>query len=292
MFADVVARKGLAAGGNGGANKSGVIGREEMCLWEEQWLEASMQMNQWEVLEDFAKGVDHVNLLMECQWRSGNWASLKEGVLSRAAPEEPERLCVVKAYFALASDGDPNNSMYFFEQGMHAALRKWWQLPELIVQPHLNMLHLFQIMVEMQESARMLVELHSARRYIDNPEFIAHNLKEIEVKLDQKLEVWRMRMPNEWDGLPWWSEVLQWRHHVYNVVIRTFDKCENSNPHLHQVQHTYTHTHSPNPNPNPTQPSPLLLESPSNDAAVARACGAARAASKTDGYHSLLAFSP
>jgi transformation/transcription domain-associated protein len=44
-----------------------------------------------------------------------------------------------------------------------------------------------------------------------------------------------MRLPNEWDGLPWWSDVLQWRHHMYNFVIKTFDKCEQSNPHLHQL---------------------------------------------------------
>jgi hypothetical protein len=30
-----------------------------------------------------------------------------------------------------------------------------------------------------------------ASRYITNAEFIPHNLKDIEVKLDQKLEVWR-----------------------------------------------------------------------------------------------------
>jgi hypothetical protein len=79
------------------------VGREEMCLWEERWLEATRQMNQWDVLSEFAKGVDHISLQVECLWRSGEWAALKETILPRAQlqMEESERLHIVKAYIAL-----------------------------------------------------------------------------------------------------------------------------------------------------------------------------------------------
>lgn len=33
------------------------------------------------------------------------------------------------------------------------------------------------------------------------------------------LETWRLRLPNEWDPLLHWQDVLVWRNTVYNVVI-------------------------------------------------------------------------
>jgi transformation/transcription domain-associated protein len=33
------------------------------------------------------------------------------------------------------------------------------------------------------------------------------------------LETWRLRLPNEWDSLLHWQDVLVWRNTVYNVVI-------------------------------------------------------------------------
>eukprot|EP00976_Prorocentrum_cordatum_P012698 253516-Prorocentrum_minimum.AAC.1 len=261
------------------------VGREEMCLWEERWIETTRQMNQWDVLADFAKGVDHVSLQIECLWRSGEWAALKENLLVRAQMEDSERLHIVKAYIAL-HEGHPQDCMQLCDAGMQVgtakldalcvvALRKWWQLPELGVAPHLGMLHSFQVgaskvlekkkrkdysmrmratrrrmvlinkrktqqsvtlrkcgativtptmvariceevgtvvscvcssapsasaspacasssvLVEAQESARLLVDLHATTRTIAamaTPGFNEHALKEMEAKLDQKLE--------------------------------------------------------------------------------------------------------
>ena len=33
------------------------------------------------------------------------------------------------------------------------------------------------------------------------------------------LETWRLRLPNAWDPLLHWQDVLVWRNAVYNVVI-------------------------------------------------------------------------
>jgi hypothetical protein len=38
------------------------------------------------------------------------------------------------------------------------------------------------------------------------------------------LETWRLRLPNEWDPLLHWQDVLVWRNTVYNVVISVSSK--------------------------------------------------------------------
>lgn len=69
------------------------------------------------------------------------------------------------------------------------ALKKWWQLPELGVDPHLHMLHGLQVLVELRESGHLLRDLIVASRHINSPEFTPISLKDIEIKLDQKMEV-------------------------------------------------------------------------------------------------------
>ena len=37
------------------------------------------------------------------------------------------------------------------------------------------------------------------------------------------VDTWRVRLPNNWDQLPAWSAVLQWRNHVHTFIIKAFD---------------------------------------------------------------------
>jgi transformation/transcription domain-associated protein len=34
------------------------------------------------------------------------------------------------------------------------------------------------------------------------------------VELKDTLETWRLRVPNEWDDLTVWNDLLQWRNHM------------------------------------------------------------------------------
>jgi hypothetical protein len=67
----------------------------------------------------------------------------------------------------LCLTGHPQDCIQLSDQGLQIALRKWWQLPELGVAPHLAMLHSFQVLVEVQESARLLADLHNTTRTIN-----------------------------------------------------------------------------------------------------------------------------
>lgn len=49
------------------------------------------------------------------------------------------------------------------------------------------------------------------------------------------LETWRLRTPNEWEQLTVWSDVLTWRNAIYNVIINAFKHMGDLAPHLHQL---------------------------------------------------------
>jgi transformation/transcription domain-associated protein len=46
---------------------------------------------------------------------------------------------------------------------------------------------------------------------------------------------WRLRVPNEWEPLTHWYDVLVWRNHIYNVIITNFRHLAEINPQLHQL---------------------------------------------------------
>ena len=54
-------------------------------------------------------------------------------------------------------------------------------------------------------------------------------------KLQDILETWRLRTPNEWEQLTVWSDVLTWRNAIYNVIINAFKHMGELAPHLHQL---------------------------------------------------------
>ncbi len=49
------------------------------------------------------------------------------------------------------------------------------------------------------------------------------------------LETWRLRTPNEWEPVSAWADVLIWRNAIYNVVINAFKNVGEVAPHLHQL---------------------------------------------------------
>jgi transformation/transcription domain-associated protein len=55
------------------------------------------------------------------------------------------------------------------------------------------------------------------------------------VDLKDILETWRLRTPNEWDELTVWTDLLQWRNHMYDIVINAFKGFSETNQQLHQL---------------------------------------------------------
>ena len=42
------------------------------------------------------------------------------------------------------------------------------------------------------------------------------------LNFEQIMHAWRERVPNDWDSIAVWSDVLKWRGHMYNFIVKTF----------------------------------------------------------------------
>lgn len=54
---------------------SGVT-KTELCLWETNWLNSAKQLNQWELISDFSRSVDHTELQLHSLWRQNDWSGV------------------------------------------------------------------------------------------------------------------------------------------------------------------------------------------------------------------------
>jgi transformation/transcription domain-associated protein len=223
-----------------GSYNSGNVSKAEMCLWEEQWLACSHRLNQWEVLVDFGRSVENYDILLDTLWKVSEWQNLKDTVLPKAQVEESPKFRMVQAYAALNENSlsSVNEADMRVGQGVEMALHQWWQLPEMAVQSHIPLLEQFQQLVELQESARVLLEIGNGNKApsqgsgqlvgVQGPAGAYVDLKDI-------LETWRLRTPNEWDELTVWTDLLQWRNHMYDIVINAFKGFSETNQQLHQL---------------------------------------------------------
>ncbi|XWS45545.1 hypothetical protein CRYUN_Cryun15aG0145700 [Craigia yunnanensis] len=211
------------------------VPKAEMCLWEEQWIYCAGQLSQWDSLVDFGKSIENNEILLDSLWKLPDWAYMKDHVIPKAQVEETPKLRLIQAFFVLHGRntngvGDAENIV---GKGVDLALEHWWQLPEMSVHARVPLLQQFQQLVEVQESARILVDIANGNKLSGNsvvgvPGNLYADLKDI-------LETWRLRTPNEWDNMSVWCDLLQWRNEMYNAVIDAFKEFSTTNPQLHHL---------------------------------------------------------
>ena len=42
------------------------------------------------------------------------------------------------------------------------------------------------------------------------------------------LTTWRERLPNKWEDIPVWNDVLQWRNHIFGLITNVFSLPEST----------------------------------------------------------------
>ncbi|KAK4538022.1 hypothetical protein CDCA_CDCA15G4047 [Cyanidium caldarium] len=187
----------------------------EAVLWEERWMACAKQLNQWDALSEYARSVVHIELLHETLWRLPDWAALKE-LLIKAPPEDGPQLKVLQAYVQL-QENKLREAETQVSAGVYAALEGWQGLPEsgsiAALEPTLAQL---QQLVELRESAAIVHELNQCQNDDEsNLELHIDNIRQV-------LAMWRDRLPNEWDALTVWNELVVWRSHVLTAVVHAF----------------------------------------------------------------------
>ncbi|XWS33857.1 hypothetical protein CRYUN_Cryun22dG0119000 [Craigia yunnanensis] len=211
------------------------VPKAEMCLWEEQWIYCAGQLSQWDALVDFGKSIENYEILLDSLWKLPDWAYMKDHVIPKAQVEETPKLRLIQAFFALHDRntngvGDAENIV---GKGVDLALEHWWQLPEMSVHARVPLLQQFQQLVEVQESARILVDIANGNKLSGNSVVGVHG--NLYADLKDILETWRLRTPNEWDNMSVWCDLLQWRNEMYNAVIDAFKEFSTTNPQLHHL---------------------------------------------------------
>ncbi|XP_074572437.1 uncharacterized protein LOC141828947 isoform X1 [Curcuma longa] len=210
-----------------------IVPKAEMCLWEEQWLSCANQLSQWDALADFGKSIENYEILLDCLWKVPDWTYLKESVISKAQVEETPKYRLVQAFFSLhdMNASGASEAENIVAKGVDLALEQWWQLPEFSVQSRTPLLQQFQQLVEVQESARILLDIANGNKQPSGSS--GGNISNMYGELKDILETWRLRTPNEWDNMSVWYELLQWRNEMYNVVIDAFKDYPQTNPQHH-----------------------------------------------------------
>ncbi|KAG8383733.1 hypothetical protein BUALT_Bualt04G0044600 [Buddleja alternifolia] len=210
------------------------VPKAELCLWEEQWLHCATQLSQWDALSDFGKLVENYEILLDSLWKQPDWPYLKDQVIPKAQLEENPKLRIIQAYFALheKNANGVQEAENIVGKGVDLALEQWWQLPEMSIHARIPLLQQFQQLVEVQESARIIVDIANGSKP-GNSVGVVH--AGVYADLKDILETWRLRTPNEWDNMSVWYDLLQWRNEIYNEVIDAFKDFGNTNSQLHHL---------------------------------------------------------
>jgi phosphatidylinositol kinase/protein kinase (PI-3 family) len=210
-------------------NENARLSKAEFDLWEDQYIMCAKRLCQWDQLTEFARSVKHselmsrsalhVGLLHECLWRVPDWNGMKDvmnsaGVLDSQSPQ----LKLYHMYVAL-QDNKLTEVEQLSGQAVQLVLKQWVSLPDTGIHTFMPLLEIFQQFVELQESAKILDELNTSTRNTTLTEQGICKIKNI-------LSTWQERLPNQWDSVIVWDELLTWRRHVFTIIASAFQNLK------------------------------------------------------------------
>ena len=195
---------------------------DEYCFWEDHWVLAAQKLQHWESLTDLARVDQDSDLLLECAWRLSDWGSAdRESIevnINRVADVPTPRRKTFEAFTALLrahlNHEPPNEFVRILDEAQQVTIRKWVSLPAHLTAAHLPLLQMFQQCVELNEAAQIFDSLSMTNQ--------ANLEMRVNADLKQIFETWRDRLPNFWDDIMVWSDLLAWRQHVFQSVTRVY----------------------------------------------------------------------
>jgi transformation/transcription domain-associated protein len=207
--------------------RTGVIpfSQGEYILWEDHWVLCAEKLQQWDILQDFSKHENMQDLLLECAWRNIEmWQNqdhresldhLIKGVMD--APTA--RRAFFQGFMALLklhNNRTPETQQEFSkvcDEALQLSIRKWHQLPGRLTAAHIPMLHNFQQLVELHDASIICSSLSGTTQ-------ANLDVKSGELKL--LLGAWRDRLPNVWDDIIDWQDLVTWRQHIFGLINSTY----------------------------------------------------------------------
>lgn len=202
--------------------RSGALpyGQSEYALWEDHWILCAEKLQQWDILTELAKHEGFSDLLLECGWRVADWntdrETLDQTVKSVMDVPTPRRQ-IFETFLCLQGFGQEKETLQdlsrLCDSGIQLALRKWHGLSQRFSNAHIPLLHTFQQYVEFMEASQVYASLVTTN---------AQNLDVKSQELKRVLQVWRERLPNTWDDINIWNDLVTWRQHAFQVINKVY----------------------------------------------------------------------
>jgi transformation/transcription domain-associated protein len=195
----------------------------EYMLWEDHWVVCAQKLQQWDILQDFAKHENFQDLLLECAWRNMEmWQnaeqreqldSIIKGVMDAPTP----RRIFFQAFTSLLKVHNKTETTADFskicDESIQLSIRKWHQLPKRITNAHIPLLQNFQQLVELHDASVICQSLAQTNQ---------QNLDVKSGELKLLLGTWRDRLPNVWDDIIAWQDLVTWRQHIFGLINQTY----------------------------------------------------------------------
>ncbi|KAI9769878.1 MAG: hypothetical protein M1839_003575 [Geoglossum umbratile] len=195
----------------------------EYMLWEDHWVLCAEKLQQWEILSDFAKHENFNDLTLECVWRDfTQWTSSEnreqlDSLIKSLMDAPTPRRTFFQAFMSLlklhAKTEAPADFGKVCDESIQLSLRKWHQLPKRITNAHIPLLQNFQQLVELHDASLICTSLSQTNQA---------NLDTKSQELKQLLTTWRDRLPNVWDDINAWQDLVTWRQHIFNLINTTY----------------------------------------------------------------------
>ena len=195
----------------------------EYMLWEDHWVICAQKLQQWDILSDFAKHENFNDLLLEASYRNYDLWTGQENLdninsINKAVSDAPTpRRLFFQAFVSLLKLHEKLETAQEYhrvhEEAMQLSIRKWHQLPKRITNAHIPILQGFQQLVELHEAQMICQSLASTN---------SANLDQKSQELKLLLGTWRERLPNVWDDINAWQDLVTWRQHIFQLINRTY----------------------------------------------------------------------
>jgi transformation/transcription domain-associated protein len=191
----------------------------EYSLWEDHWVICAQKLQQWEVLSDFAKHENFNDLYLEATWRHFEaWQNTEQreqlDSIIKAVSDAPTPrrvffqtfMCLLKFHAKLEPQAEFHR---LCDESIQLSIRKWHQLPRRITNAHIPILQHFQQLVELHDASVICTSLAQTTQA---------NLDHKSQELKLLLSTWRDRLPNFWDDINAWQDLVTWRQHIFHLI--------------------------------------------------------------------------
>ncbi|SCU81956.1 LANO_0B04676g1_1 [Lachancea nothofagi CBS 11611] len=192
----------------------------EYSAWEDNWIMCAEKLQHWDVLTELAKHEGFTDLLLECGWRVADWSAdreaLEQSVKSVMDVPTPRRQ-IFETFLALQNFAETKKGdqevRRLCDEGIQLSLHKWASMPERFTPAHKFLLHGFQQYMEFLEATQVYANLASTT--VQNLDTKAQEVKRV-------LQTWRDRLPNIWDDINMWNDLITWRQHAFQVINNAY----------------------------------------------------------------------